>query len=97
MNVFAPVFSVWVDWLFFMGVVALKYRDFSTMKAVYIYPAILSFVILFLEALRMLDDLILQRSIWLRILFLVSIVFLIGLYITDVFQMTVHLYDLNLR
>ncbi len=82
---------------FFIVMLALQYRDFSTMKAVYIYPAILSFVILFLEALRMLDDLILQRSIWLRILFLVSIVFLIGLYITDVFQMTVHLYDLNLR
>ena len=86
-----------LDILLFIVALALQYRDFSTMKAIYIYPAILSFSVLFLDALIVFDNFILKRIKWITIFFEVLIVFLIGLYITDVFQMIVHLYNLNMR
>ena len=88
---------VFIGYIIFIVVLALQYRDFSTMKAIYIYPAVLSFSVLFLEALIVFDNFILKRIKWITILFEVLIVFLIGLYITDVFQMIVHLYNLNMR
>jgi len=88
---------VFIGYIIFIVVLALQYRDFSTMKAIYIYPAVLSFSILFLEALIVFDNFILKRIRWIAIFFGVLMVFLMGLYITDVFQMIVHLYNLNMR
>ena len=88
---------VFIGYIIFIVVLALQYRDFSTMKAIYIYPAILSFSVLFLEALIVFDNSVLKRSKWITILFEVVIVLLIGLYVTDIFQMIVHLYNLNIR
>ena len=88
---------VFIGYIIFIVALALQYRDFSTMKAIYIYPAVLSFSVLFLEALIVFDNLIFKRNKAITIFFEVAIVFLISLYITDVFQMIVHLYNLNMR
>jgi Dolichyl-phosphate-mannose-protein mannosyltransferase len=88
---------VFIGYIVFIVVLALQYRDFSTMKAIYIYPAAFSFLVLFLEALIIFDNLILKQSKWITILFEAVIVLLIGLYVTDIFQMIVHLYNLNIR
>jgi Dolichyl-phosphate-mannose-protein mannosyltransferase len=88
---------VFIGYIIFIVALALQYRDFSTMKAIYIYPAVLSFSVLFLEALIVFDNLIFQRNKAITIFFEVAIVFLIGLYVTDVFQLIVHLYNLNMR
>ncbi len=88
---------VFIGYIIFIVALALQYRDFSTMKAIYIYPAVFSFLVLFLEALIVFDNLIIKRNKWITIFFEAVIVFLISLYITDVFQMIVHLYNLNVR
>ena len=88
---------VFVGYAIFIVVLALQYRDFSTMKAVYIYPAILSFVVLTLEATNAFYIFLSRQNRWITILFEGAILFLIIMYVVDISQMIVHLYNLNVR
>ena len=51
---------VFIGYVVFIIALALQYRDFSTMKAVYIYPAIFSFSVLSLDALIVFDNFVLK-------------------------------------
>ena len=86
---------VFIGYIVFIIALALQYRDFSTMKAIYIYPALLSFLVLFLDGLIFFDDLMLKQRKTMTIFFEIAVVFLIGLYVTDICQMVIHLYNLN--
>ena len=88
---------VFIGYVVFIIALALQYRDFSTMKAIYIYPALLSFLVLFLDVLIFFDDLMLKQRQTMTTFFEIAVVFLIGLYVTDICQMVIHLYNLNLK
>ena len=76
---------------------ALRYRDFSTMKAIYIYPGVLAFVSLFLDGARKFDAFIAKKNKWIVILFGVAMVFLVVVYAIDVLHMIDHLYNVNIK
>lgn len=88
---------VFIGYAVVIAVLALQYRDFSTMKAVYIYPAILSFVVLSLETTSALYNFLSKRIQLISILFDGAILFLLIMYAVDISQMIVHLYNLNIR
>jgi hypothetical protein len=82
-------------YLAFIIALALTYRDFSTMKAVYIYPAILSIVVLFLEGTDVFYGFLSKYNRWITGLFEALFVFLVVMYMIDVAHMIAHLYALN--
>lgn len=88
---------VFIGYIVFIVMLALQYRDFSTMKAIYIYPAIISFVVLFLEAATTFNSLDVKHGKWIQSLFAIIIAFLIIMYIVDASQMFAHLYALNMK
>ena len=75
---------------------ALLYRDFSFMKSIFIYPAVLAFVVLFLEGIDKLKDFVPRQRGLVMALCGTIFVFLVLLYSVDVIQMIAHLYKLNL-
>jgi hypothetical protein len=88
---------VLIGYLAFLAALALQYRDFSTMKAIYIYPALLSFVVLFADGIAVFNDIIVKKRVWIDILFGAVTGLLTTMYITDAYQMIVHLYSLNIK
>ena len=72
----------------FVVLYAFIYRDFATMKAIFIYPAILALPILFITAIQKL------RAWQFKLLMGFSII-LFGLYIADVVSLTLRLIAIN--
>jgi hypothetical protein len=72
---------------------ALEYRDFSVMKAIFLYPAMLTFPLLFLRAGEWLSARMLERFGWLRSAFGTLMVALFILYSMDIITMITLLYS----
>jgi hypothetical protein len=64
---------------------ALVFRDFSVIKAIFLYPAALSFPVLFLRAADQLSAKLSGRNRWIMNALQAGIVLLISLYATDVY------------
>ena len=77
----------------FIILYALEYRDFSVMKAIFLYPAMLTFPLLFLRAGEWLNAHLAERFRWLRTGFIVWMVALFVLYSADIVTMIVLLYS----
>ncbi|MBI9050249.1 MAG: hypothetical protein JEZ00_12575, partial [Anaerolineaceae bacterium] len=74
-------------YLCFIVIYALLYRDFSVMKPVFIYPAILIFPIFFIHAVAFFKSRFGNRFHWISAAFTAWMVALLGLYAVDVFTM----------
>lgn len=73
----------------FISLFSILYRDFSTMKAIFIYPAILSFPALFIEAGKVFNG-----NKWFIALLSTITTLLVVLYSADVIAMIIHLQSL---
>jgi hypothetical protein len=73
--------------VFFITVYALEYRDFSVMKAIFLYPAVLTFPLLFLRAGETVSSHLPGRFRWVRAGFGIWIVTLFILYGADIVTM----------
>ena len=73
---------------------ALRYRDFSTINAKYMYPGILAFIFLFIEGAGAFYKFLSSRTRWITILFEVALFLLIVAYSMDTYHMIVHLYSI---
>ncbi len=74
---------------------ALLYRDFSFMKSIFIYPAILAFVVLFLEGADRFKNFVSRQSGLVMVLCNTVFVSLVFGYSVDIVQIIAHLYKLN--
>ena len=76
---------------------ALRYRDYSTINAKYMYPAILAFMFLFIGGARAFYNYLSKRYKSASVLFDISILSLVVFYAIDISQMALHLYNINIR
>lgn len=72
----------------FVSLFAVLYRDFSTMKAIFIYPALLAYPALFIQSAALFKE-----NKWFRVSLSVISFLLVALYIADITTLTVHLYS----
>ena len=80
--------------ILFIIIYALEYRDFSVMKAIFLYPAMIVFPLLFLRAAEWLNAQIQERfGRWVRTGFVVWMVALFILYSADIVTMITLLYS----
>jgi hypothetical protein len=86
----ALIFSGFV---LFIILYALEYRDYSVMKAIFLYPAMLAFPLLFLRAGERLNTFLKGRFDWARIGFGVWQVALFILFSADIVTMIALLYS----
>jgi hypothetical protein len=76
---------------------ALRYRDFSTINAKYIYPGILAFIFLFTQGARAFYKFFSRQNKLASTLFEVAMFSLVVVYTIDIYQMIIHLYNINIR
>jgi hypothetical protein len=80
--------------ILFIIIYALEYRDFSVLKAIFLYPAMLVFPLLFLRAAEWLNAHIPERlGRWVRSGFVVWMAALFILYSADIVTMVTLLYS----
>ncbi len=79
--------------MLFIILYALEYREFPVMKAIFIYPALITFPLLFLRAGETLFARLTKRLGWVRGVFGVWIVALFILYSADIITMINLLYS----
>jgi len=77
----------------FIILYSLKYRDFSVMKAIFIYPAMLSFPLFFIKSGMAIRRVLMDQKLFMTILSVVVTVLII-LYSLDVYTLIVHLNSL---
>jgi hypothetical protein len=77
----------------FIIIYALEYRDFSVMKEIFLYPAMLTFPLLFLRAGEWLSAHVLERLGWLRTALGIWMAALFVLYSADILTMIVLLFS----
>ena len=77
----------------FIVIYSLEYRDFSVMKAIFLYPAMLPFALLFVRAGEKLSAHLPERFGWLRTGFCIWMAALFILYSADVVTMVALLYS----
>jgi hypothetical protein len=77
----------------FIIIYALEYRDFSVMKAIFLYPAMIVFPLLFLRAGETLSAHLPERFRWVRAGFAIWMVALFILYSADIITMITLLYS----
>jgi hypothetical protein len=84
-----------VFWFYiaFLILYSLLYRDFSFMKAIFIYPALLSFIVFFIQSGNALQR-ILKNHKWFTASLSLLSTCLVILYILDIYTLTVHLHSL---
>jgi hypothetical protein len=82
-----------IGFVLFIILYALEYRDFSVMKAIFLYPAMITFPLLFVRAGDSLNSHLTQRFRWLRTGFAVWMVALFVLYCADIITMIALLYS----
>jgi hypothetical protein len=80
-GLFALVFA---GYLGFVGLYALLYRDFSFMKAIFLYPGLLAFPLFFSQAAERLYAALSRRIRWSLPLLNGSMFLLLGFYMLDV-------------
>jgi hypothetical protein len=81
------------SYLAFIILYAMRFRDFSVMKAIFIYPAMLAFVVLFIQAGNAMEHLT-KETKWLIVPLSSVVVVLVILYSMDIYTLTKHLYSL---
>ena len=79
--------------MLFIILYALEYRDFSVMKAIFLYPAMLTFPLLFVRAGEWFSAHLTERLGWLRAGFGIWMVALFILYSADIVTMIALLYS----
>jgi hypothetical protein len=84
---------IFSGFVLFIILYALEYRDFSVMKAIFLYPAILAFPLLFLRAGERLNTFLKGRFSWVRIGVGVWHVVLFVLFSADIVTMIALLYS----
>ena len=82
-----------IGFVLFIILYALEYRDFSVMKAIFLYPAMITFPLLFLRAGESLNTRLTERFRWVRTGFAIWIVALFVLYSADIITMIALLYS----
>jgi len=86
-----------IGYIFFTIVLALRYRDYSTINAKYMYPGILAYIYLFIVGVEGFFRFISVHLKLISGLFITIILFLLVVYGIDVYHMIEHLYSLNVR
>ena len=76
-----------IGYILFEIMYALAYRDFAVMKAVFIYPALICFPVLFVSAVEYIKSRRKGNNIWLNCIFITWMVILFGLYTADIVTM----------
>ncbi len=82
---------VFFGFLAFVVLYALQYRSYAVMKAIFIYPALISFPAFFLEAAEKLVSFFRERLRWIPRLFEAGLVLLFGLYLVDVITLILNI------
>jgi hypothetical protein len=77
----------------FIILYALQFRDFSMMKAIFVYPGILSFTVLFIQSGNAIQRR-LRKNKWFFPTFYVVVTVLVILYSLDIYTLSSHLYSL---
>lgn len=79
--------------LVFIILYALQFRDFSMMKAIFVYPAILAFPVLFIKSGNVIQH-ILRGNKWFLATLSLVVTGLVILYGMDIYTLSKHLYSL---
>ena len=79
--------------MLFIILYTMEYRDFSVMKAIFLYPAMLTFPLLFVRAGEMFRAFLTKRAGWVRAGFGIWMVALFILYSADIVTMIALLYS----
>ena len=82
-----------IGFVLFIILYALEYRDYSVMKAIFLYPAMLVFSLLFLRTGESLSVRLPERFRWVRTGFVIWMVALFVLYSADIVTMAALLYS----
>ena len=82
-----------IGYLSFVALYALLYRDFSFMKAIFIYPAILSFPYFFICGIRFILNRLNKPLLWLKSISILWMIVLFSLYIADILTMIQLIYS----
>jgi hypothetical protein len=80
-------------YLCFIIIYALLYRDFTVMKAVFIFPALLGIPLFFMRAVEFFELHFKNRFNWIFAVFTTWVVALLGLYTADIFTMIQLIYS----
>jgi hypothetical protein len=76
-----------IGYILFVIFYTLEYREYQTMKAIFIYPAIITFPLFFLRSGDAIFDRISKRFNWIKICIVAMIVVLLILFCTDIITM----------
>ena len=82
-----------IGFVLFIILYALEYRDYSVMKAIFLYPAMLTFPLLFMRAGETLSVRLAGRFRWVRTGFVIWMAALFVLYSADIVTMAALLYS----
>jgi len=87
----API--TFIGYIFLIVIYSLLSRRFSSMKVIFIYPALITFPVFFISAIEFFKVHLKNRFPWVGIVFTIWIVALLGLYSLDVFTMIQLIYS----
>jgi hypothetical protein len=82
-----------IGFVLFIILYALEYRDFSVMKEIFLYPALITFPLLFMRAGEWLSAPLAGRLRWVRTGFVIWMAALLVLYSADIVTMAALLYS----
>jgi hypothetical protein len=82
-----------IGYVFFIIIYSLLYRDFSVMKVIFIYPALITFPLFFIRAVEFFELRLKNRFHWVRAVFTVWIVTLFVLFTADILTMIQLIYS----
>ncbi len=87
---------VLAGYVLFIALYALIYRDFAVMKAVFIFPGLIAFSLLFLRACERIDRFLSRRARWIIYPLLAVLGALLVFYLLDTVTLIQHLYLLRI-
>ena len=82
-----------IGYVFFVIIYSLLYRDFSVMKVIFIYPALITFPLFFIRAVEFFELRLKNCFHWVRAVFTVWIVTLFVLFTADILTMIQLIYS----
>ena len=77
----------------FIILYALQFRDFSVMKAIFVYPAMPAFIVLFIKSGNTIQR-VLKENKWFLATLSSVVTILVILYTLDIYTLSIHLYSL---
>jgi len=77
----------------FIILYALQFRDFSVMKAIFVYPAMPAFIVLFIKSGNAIQR-VLKENKWFPATLSSVVTILVTLYSLDIYTLSIHLYSL---